>query len=80
MIDAGIHEGDIVVVQRQDTARNGDIVVALVKDHEATLKKLRMAGPEIELIAANPAFETQRYNAGDVRIQGKMVGLIRSYV
>lgn len=79
MIDAGIFEGDIVVVQRQDTARNGDIVVALVKDHEATLKKLRKAGPEIELIAANPSYETQRYSAHDVRIQGKMVGLIRSY-
>lgn len=80
MIDAGIHEGDIVVVQRQDSANNGDIVVALVKDHEATLKKLRKAGPEIELIAANPAYETQRYHAMDVRIQGKMVGLIRSYI
>lgn len=78
MIEAGIHEGDIVVVKRQDHAEDGDIVVALVEDQEATLKRLRRAGRTVELIAANPAYETQRYDASRVKIQGRMVGLIRT--
>lgn len=78
MQDAGIHEGDIVVVRRQDEAKDGDIVVALVEDQEATLKTLRRNGPVVELIAANPAYETQRYDARAVKIQGRMVGLIRT--
>ena len=79
MIDAGIHEGDIVVVKRQDRADDGDIVVALVRDQEATLKTLRRKSGQVELHAANPAYETQQYDARDVKIQGRMVGLIRTY-
>ncbi|MEO0428808.1 MAG: transcriptional repressor LexA [Pseudomonadota bacterium] len=79
MIDAGIHDGDVVVVRRQQTANNGDIVVALIEDHEATLKRLRRKGDAIALEAANPAYETRLYRAGRVKIQGKMVGLIRTY-
>ncbi|MHA1527517.1 MAG: transcriptional repressor LexA, partial [Alphaproteobacteria bacterium] len=79
MIEAGIFEGDIVVVRRQDAADNGDIVVALIDDHEATLKRLRHKGGAIALEAANPAYGTRLYRADQVRIQGKMVGLIRTY-
>ncbi len=79
MIDAGIHEGDIVVVKSQDRADDGDIVVALVRDQEATLKTLRRASGQVQLHAANPAYETQQYDARDVKIQGRMVGLIRTY-
>ncbi|MGF1552486.1 MAG: transcriptional repressor LexA [Paracoccaceae bacterium] len=79
MIQAGIHDGDLVVVRRQGTADNGDIVVALIEEQEATLKRLRRRGDAIALEAATPAFETRLYNADKVRIQGKMVGLIRSY-
>ncbi|MEX2520608.1 MAG: transcriptional repressor LexA [Paracoccaceae bacterium] len=79
MLDAGIREGDIIVVKRQDHADDGDIVVALIEDQEATLKTLRRSGRTIELIAANPAYETQRYDARQVKIQGRMVGLIRTY-
>ena len=79
MIDAGIFEGDIVVVKRQSSADNGDIIVALIEDQEATLKRLRRKGNAIALEAANPAYETRLYGAGQVKIQGKMVGLIRTY-
>ncbi|MEM7745089.1 MAG: transcriptional repressor LexA [Pseudomonadota bacterium] len=79
MIEAGIHEGDIVVIQRQSSANNGDIVVALIEDHEATLKRLRRKGGAIALEAANPAYETRLYRSDQVKIQGKMVGLIRTY-
>ena len=79
MIDAGIHEGDIVVVRRQSTAENGDVVVALIDDHEATLKRLRRKGGAIALEAANPAYGTRVYRADQVKIQGRMVGLIRTY-
>jgi repressor LexA len=79
MIDAGIHHGDIVVIRRQDDATNGDIVVALVEDQEATLKTLRRKNEVIELEAANPAYKTQRYHEEQVKIQGRMVGLIRTF-
>jgi repressor LexA len=79
MIDAGIQEGDIVVVRRQSTADNGDIVVALIEDHEATLKRLRRKGGAIALEAANPAYGTRLYRSDQVKIQGRMVGLIRTY-
>lgn len=79
MINAGIHEGDIVVVKRQDAADDGDIVVALVEDQEATLKTLRRRGATVELHAANPVHKTQHYNHDQVKIQGRMVGLIRTY-
>ncbi len=77
MIDAGIHEGDIVVVRRQTTADNGEIVVALIDDHEATLKRLRRKGGAIALEAANPSYGTRLYRSDQVKIQGRMVGLIR---
>ena len=79
MIEAGIFDGDIVVVRRQDSADSGDIVVALIEDHEATLKRLRRKGGAIALEAANPAYETRLYRPDQVAIQGKMVGLIRTY-
>lgn len=79
MIDAGIHEGDVVVIQRQVNANNGDIIVALIEDHEATLKRLRRKGGAIALEAANPAYGTRLYRADQVKIQGRMVGLIRTY-
>lgn len=79
MIDAGIHDGDIVVVREQDNADNGDIIVALVEDQEATLKRLRRRGSAIALEAANPAYETRLYRDDQVKIQGRMVGLIRTY-
>lgn len=79
MIDAGIHNGDIVVIREQDDATNGDIIVALVEDQEATLKRLRRKGSSIALEAANPAYETRVYRDDQVRVQGRMVGLIRSY-
>jgi repressor LexA len=80
MVEAGIHDGDIVVIRRQPTASNGDIVVALIEDHEATLKRLRHAGGgRVALEAANPAYETRILSADQVRIQGRLVGLIRTY-
>ncbi|MEM8751814.1 MAG: transcriptional repressor LexA [Pseudomonadota bacterium] len=79
MIELGIHEGDIVVVKRQDVANDGDIVVALVEDHEATLKTLRRRSGVVELHPANAAYDTQSYPADQVRIQGRLVGLIRTY-
>lgn len=79
MIDAGINDGDIVVIQEQTTAENGDIVVALVDDQEATLKRFRRRGGMIALEAANPAYETRVYPDHQVKVQGRLVGLIRSY-
>ncbi|GGA11252.1 transcriptional repressor LexA [Neptunicoccus cionae] len=79
MIDAGINEGDIVVIHEQSDAENGDIVVALVDDQEATLKRLRKKGSAIALEAANPAYETRVYRDDQVKVQGKLVGLIRTY-
>ncbi|CAM3378384.1 transcriptional repressor LexA [Paracoccus nototheniae] len=79
MIEAGINDGDIVVIREQDTAETGDIVVALVDDQEATLKRYRRKGSMIALEAANPAYETRLLTDDRVRIQGRLVGLIRSY-
>lgn len=79
MIEAGINEGDIVVIHEQNDADNGDIVVALVEDQEATLKRLRKRGSSIALEAANPAYETRMYRDDQVKVQGKLVGLIRTY-
>ncbi len=79
MIDAGILEGDLVIIKRADTADTGDIVVALVHDQEATLKKLRKKGGSIALEAANPAYETRIFGPGEVKVQGRLVGLIRQY-
>lgn len=79
MINAGINEGDIVVIHEQSDAENGDIVVALVEDQEATLKRLRKRGSAIALEAENPAYETRVYRDDQVKVQGKLVGLIRTY-
>jgi repressor LexA len=79
MIEAGINDGDIVVIREQATADNGDIVVALVEDHEATLKRFRRRGNMIALEAANPAYETRVFPDHLVKVQGRLVGLIRSY-
>ena len=79
MIEAGINNGDIVVIQEQSTANNGDIVVALIEGEEATLKTFRRRGGTIALEAANPAYETRLYQDHQVRVQGKLVGLIRTY-
>ena len=79
MIEAGINSGDIVVIQEQSTAQNGDIVVALIEGEEATLKTFRRRGTTIALEAANPAYETRLYQDHQVKVQGKLVGLIRTY-
>jgi repressor LexA len=79
MIEAGINDGDIVVIREQSTAENGDIVVALVEEQEATLKRFRRKGGMIALEAANPAYETRVLPDHKVRVQGRLVGLIRSY-
>jgi repressor LexA len=79
MIEAGINDGDIVVIRSQSSADNGDIVVALVEDHEATLKRFRRRGNMIALEAANPAYETRVFPDHLVKVQGRLVGLIRSY-
>jgi repressor LexA len=79
MIEAGINDGDIVVIREQSGAENGDIVVALVEDAEATLKRFRRRGNMIALEAANPAYETRVFPDHMVKVQGRLVGLIRSY-
>jgi repressor LexA len=79
MIEAGINDGDIVVIREQGTAENGDIVVALIDEEEATLKRFRRRGGMIALEAANPAYETRVLPDHKVRVQGRLVGLIRSY-
>ena len=79
MIEAGIFDGDTVVIRKGDTAINGDIVVAFVDDEEATLKRLRRKGVSIALEAANPAYETRIFGPDRVRVQGKLVGLLRKY-
>ncbi|QAY96265.1 repressor LexA [Methylovirgula ligni] len=79
MIEAGIFDADTVVIRRQETAETGDIVVALIDDEEATLKRLRKRGASVALEAANPAYETRIFGPDRVRIQGKLVSLIRKY-
>jgi len=79
MIEAGINDGDIVVIREQTTADNGDIVVALVEGQEATLKRFRRQRGMIALEAANPAYETRMLRDDQVQVQGRLVGLIRSY-
>ncbi len=79
MIDAGINDGDVVIIRETNAADNGDIVVALVEDHEATLKKFFRRGNAIALEAANPAYETRVLPEDKVKVQGRLVGLIRSY-
>ncbi len=79
MIEAGILDGDTVLVRKADTADSGDIVVALIDREEATLKRLRRKGASIALEAANPAYETRIFGPDRVQIQGRLVGLMRRY-
>jgi repressor LexA len=79
MIDAGIFDGDTVIIRNTTTASPGDIIVALVDDEEATLKRFRRKGASIALEAANPAYETRIFGPDRVKVQGKLVGLIRRY-
>jgi repressor LexA len=79
MINAGILDGDFVVIRRSSAANSGEIVVALVNGEEATLKRLRKKGASIALEAANPAYETRIFGPDQVAVQGKLVGLIRRY-
>lgn len=79
MIEAGILDGDTVIIRNGSTAVAGDIVVALVDDEEATLKRFRRKGASIALEAANPAYETRIFSSDRVKVQGKLVGLIRRY-
>ncbi len=79
MVDAGILDGDTAVIQRGDTAENGAIVVALIDDDEVTLKKLRRKGESIALEAANKKFETRIFPPNRVKVQGRLVALMRKY-
>ena len=79
MIDAGIKDGDFAIIKKQNTANNGDIAVALTNENEATLKRFRKRGDTIALEAANELFETRIYSAGQINIQGILIGLIRRY-
>ena len=79
MIEAGIFDGDTVLIRRQDTAGTGEIIVALVDDEEATLKRLRRKGNSVALEAANPAYETRIFGPDRVKVQGRLVGLLRKY-
>ena len=79
MIDAGIMDGDIALIRNGETAETGEIVVALVDEQEATLKRLRRKGASIALEPANPAYETRIFGPDRVKIQGKLVGLFRRY-
>ncbi|MFQ6018958.1 MAG: transcriptional repressor LexA [Kiloniellaceae bacterium] len=79
MVDAGILEGDTVVIERTETAENGSIVVALIDNEEATLKRIRRKGGAIALEPANKSFETRIFPPERVKIQGRLVGLVRRY-
>ncbi|WP_421579700.1 transcriptional repressor LexA [Shinella sp. M31] len=79
MIEAGIFDGDTVIIRDTSSANPGEIIVALVDDEEATLKRFRRKGASIALEAANPAYETRIFGPDRVKIQGKLVGLIRRY-
>ncbi|BBK32020.1 repressor LexA [Stella humosa] len=79
MMEAGIVDGDTIIVQRCDTAENGTIVVALIDDNEVTLKRLRRKGASVALEPANKNFETRIFGPDRVQVQGKLVGLMRRY-
>lgn len=79
MVEAGIFDGDFALIKRTDTARDGEIVVALVHDEEATLKYLHRDHGNVRLDPANAAYEPQVYQAGEVKVQGKLAGLLRRY-
>jgi repressor LexA len=79
MIEAGIFDGDTVLIKKQEQASNGEIIVALVDEEEATLKRLRRKGNTVALEAANPAYETRIFPPDRVKVQGRLVGLLRKY-
>jgi repressor LexA len=79
MIEAGIMDGDHVIIRKCDTAENGAIVVALVEDSEATLKYLEKRNGKVDLIPANKNYETRSFGPDQVKVQGKLVGLLRQY-
>ena len=79
MVEAGILDGDYALIRRTDTARDGEIVVALVEDSEATLKFFRREGKMVRLDPANSAYDAQRYSADRVKVQGRLAGLLRRY-
>jgi len=79
MVDAGIFDGDTVIIRRSDTADNGSIVVALVEESEVTLKRLRRKGASVALEPANTAYETRIFGPDQVKVQGQLIGLIRKY-
>lgn len=80
MVEAGILDGDFALIRKQDEARDGEIVVALIEDSEATLKYFRREGAMIRLDPANRAYDPQRYAPAQVRVQGKLAGILRRYV
>ena len=79
MVEAGIFDGDYALVRRTDTARDGEIVVALVRGEEATLKYLRRINGMVQLDPANSAYEPQIYDPSEVQVQGRLAGLLRRY-
>ena len=79
MVEAGILDGDTVIIRRSETAENGSIVVALVDENEVTLKRLRRRGNSIALEAANPRYETRIFGPDRVKVQGRLIGLLRRY-
>ncbi len=79
MVEEGILDGDFALIRKVDTARDGEIVVALIDDEEATLKTYRREGRTVRLDPANSRYEPQRYDEGRVQIQGRLAGLIRRY-
>ena len=79
MIDAGINTGDYVIIKKTNIAESGKIVVALIDDHEATLKRMRKKGLSVALESANPAYETKIYNSERVKIQGVLASLYRKF-
>ena len=79
MIDAGILEGDTIIMRKSDIANNGDVIVAFIDDTDVTLKRFRRKGATIALEAANKRFGTQIYGPGRIKIQGVLVGLMRTY-
>lgn len=79
MVEAGILDGDVAIIREGDTADNGAIVVALVDENEVTLKRLRRKGKSIALEPANAAYETRIFGPDQVKVQGTLVGLIRTY-
>ncbi len=79
MVEAGILDGDYALIRRTETARDGEIVVALIEDSEATLKYFRREGAMVRLDPANRAYDPQRYSPAQVRVQGKLSGILRRY-